>query len=47
MELILGSIDWVIVGGESGHGVRAMDRRWVTSIRDQCGAVGAGSPLSP
>lgn len=29
-------IDWVIVGGESGAGARAMDAEWVTSIRDQC-----------
>jgi len=26
----------VIVGGESGHGARAMDPVWVRSIRDQC-----------
>lgn len=29
-------IDWVIVGGESGPGVRPMDRAWVEEIRDQC-----------
>jgi protein gp37 len=32
----LESIDWVIVGGESGPGARPMRREWVTSIRDQC-----------
>jgi protein gp37 len=34
--LDLRSIDWVIVGGESGPGARPMKREWVTSIRDQC-----------
>ena len=29
-------IRWVIVGGESGHGARAMDRKWVITIRKQC-----------
>ncbi len=29
-------IHWVIVGGESGPGARAMKREWVLSIRDQC-----------
>jgi protein gp37 len=32
----LSGIDWVIVGGESGHHARPMDRSWVLSIRDQC-----------
>lgn len=32
----LGEIDWVIVGGESGPGARAMDRQWVVDIRDRC-----------
>jgi protein gp37 len=35
----LGGIDWVIVGGESGWGARAMDPEWVISIRDQCQAI--------
>lgn len=30
------SIDWVIVGGESGHGARPMHPDWVRSLRDQC-----------
>jgi protein gp37 len=34
--LNLRSIDWVIVGGESGPGARPMDGKWVTEIRDQC-----------
>lgn len=29
-------IDWVIVGGESGHGARPMDEAWVRKIRTQC-----------
>jgi protein gp37 len=40
VELDLGGIDWVIVGGESGPGSRPMDPDWVTSIRDQCRAAG-------
>jgi len=35
-KLNLRSIDWVIVGGESGPGARAMDPDWVRNIRDQC-----------
>lgn len=31
-----GKIDWVIVGGESGHNARPMHPEWVRSIRDQC-----------
>ena len=29
-------INWVIVGGESGHGARPMLPCWATEIRDQC-----------
>lgn len=36
-------INWVIVGGESGHGARPMHPDWVRSIRDQC--VDAGVPF--
>lgn len=36
----LNGIDWVIVGGESGHGARRMQPEWVVSIRDQCDAAG-------
>ncbi len=35
-EINLQGISWVIVGGESGHGARRMDKAWVVSIRDQC-----------
>ncbi len=35
-DLNLNSIDWVIVGGESGPGARPMDPSWVTDIRNQC-----------
>jgi len=35
-DLDLSSIDWVIVGGESGPGARPMQQKWVTEIRDQC-----------
>jgi protein gp37 len=31
-----GAIDWVIVGGESGPGARAMHLDWARSLRDQC-----------
>ena len=30
-------IDWVIVGGESGHKARPMDPDWVLDIQEQCG----------
>jgi len=33
----LRNIQWVIVGGESGHGARPIDPAWVRSIRRQCG----------
>ncbi len=33
-------LDWAIVGGESGHGARPCDIRWITSIRDQCKTAG-------
>lgn len=35
-DLNLAGIDWVIVGGESGPGARAMKPEWVLNIRDQC-----------
>lgn len=34
------SLDWVIVGGESGPGARPMHPDWARSIRDQCQAAG-------
>lgn len=39
-DLPLDGIHWVIVGGESGHGARAMDGDWVRGIRDQCRTAG-------
>jgi len=36
-------IDWVICGGESGHGARPMHPDWARSLRDQ--AVAAGVPF--
>lgn len=33
-------LDWVIAGGESGVGYRALDIDWVRSIRDQCEVAG-------
>ena len=29
-------IDWVVVGGESGHGRRPMDKDWARDLREQC-----------
>jgi protein gp37 len=42
-EIDLTSIDWVIVGGESGPGARPMDQSWVVEIREQC--LEAGVPF--
>ena len=33
-------LDWVIVGGESGHYARPMHPDWARSLRDQCQAAG-------
>lgn len=38
-KLNLTGIHWVIVGGESGPKARPMNKEWVFSIRDQCGAA--------
>ncbi len=35
-SLDLTNIDWVIAGGESGHGFRPVDGAWVRSVRDAC-----------
>lgn len=32
-------LDWVVVGGESGHGARPMHPQWARSLRDQCVAA--------
>ena len=34
------SLDWVIVGGESGPDARPMHPDWARSLRDQCAAAG-------
>lgn len=36
----LAGIDWVIVGGESGHGARPMNIEWARSIVKQCKTAG-------
>jgi protein gp37 len=36
--LDLDGIDWVIAGGESGHGARPMRLEWARQLRDQCTA---------
>jgi protein gp37 len=33
-------LDWIICGGESGHGARPMHPDWARSARDQCAAAG-------
>ena len=35
-KMNLKKIDWVIVGGESGHTPRPMDTEWVLDIQQQC-----------
>jgi protein gp37 len=35
-DMNLDSIDWVIVGGESGPGARPIQKQWVYGIREQC-----------
>lgn len=39
-NLNLNKIDWVIVGGESGHTPRPMNPDWVVDIQDQCSKAG-------
>jgi protein gp37 len=35
-EFDVSGIEWAIVGGESGHGARPMDRRWVENLLKLC-----------
>lgn len=35
-SLDLTAIDWIIVGGESGHHARPMNLEWVRDLRDRC-----------
>jgi protein gp37 len=37
----LSGVDWAIVGGESGHGARPLEKAWVERIQRICGAHGA------
>jgi protein gp37 len=39
-DLDLTGIDWVIGGGESGHGFRSCDAAWARGLRDNCLAWG-------
>ena len=43
LELDLHEIHWVIAGGESGPGARAMEPEWIRRVRDQC--AGADVPF--
>jgi len=36
MQHLTNSINWVIVGGESGHGARLFDLAWARDLREQC-----------
>jgi protein gp37 len=38
-DLELGTINWVIVGGESGPGARPLAEEWVVDIKNQCRAA--------
>ena len=38
--LLYGHIDWVIVGGESGHKARPMQKAWALDIQRQCKRAG-------
>ena len=37
-KMNLKNIDWVIVGGESGHNARPINKEWVENIKQQCEA---------
>lgn len=37
LKLPIPPIDWIICGGESGHGARMMDPQWARDVRDFCG----------
>lgn len=36
VDIDLDEIDWVIVGGESGHQAKPFDLKWARSLRDRC-----------
>lgn len=35
-QMNLSNIDWVIVGGESGHGARPVEFSWIKKIKEMC-----------
>lgn len=39
-KMNLKNIDWVIVGGESGHKARPMEKEWIVNIKQQCETEG-------
>ncbi len=39
-RMLIDTVDWVINGGESGHGKRPFDTDWARIIRDDCKAKG-------
>lgn len=39
-DLSLVDIDWLIAGGESGHGARPMHPSWARDLRDRCNKEG-------
>jgi protein gp37 len=39
-DLDLSGIDWLIAGGESGHGHRRVQAEWLRGLHDACEAVG-------
>ena len=39
-QINLGSIDWLIAGGESGPQARMVDPAWIRDLRDQCQEAG-------
>ncbi len=39
-SLCVDDLDWVIVGGESGHGARRMEAAWVRDIQSKCQEAG-------
>lgn len=39
-DVIVPALDWVVVGGETGHDARAMNPEWVRELRDQCVSTG-------
>ena len=39
-ELDVSGINWVIVGGESGHRARPVKQKWIIEIQEKCGKAG-------